>query len=59
MAMHEMRLLLAAMLFNFDLELCEKSRDWADQKSYALWIKTPLLVRARPVTAHDRHPHNT
>lgn len=54
MAMHEMRLLLATILFKFNLELCDESRDWANQKSYALWIKTPLLVRARPVATQDR-----
>lgn len=54
MAMHEMRLLMATMLFTFDLELCRESEGWIDQLSYALWIKGPLLVRAKPVAAQDR-----
>ncbi|KAJ4117491.1 hypothetical protein NW768_010854 [Fusarium equiseti] len=54
MAMHEMRLILAVLLFKFDLELEEESRDWADQKSFALWIKSPLMMRAKPVSTHSR-----
>jgi cytochrome P450 len=54
MAMHEMRLILATLLFNFDFELCSESRNWADQRSFALWIKNPLMVRATPVTTHAR-----
>ncbi|KAK2674259.1 Cytochrome P450, E-class, group I [Fusarium oxysporum f. sp. vasinfectum] len=54
MAMHEMRLILATLLFKYDLELCEESRNWADQKSFALWIKTPLMMRAKPVATHTR-----
>lgn len=53
MAMHEMRLILATLMFKFDFELCDESpgRDWAVQKSFALWIKKPLRVRAKPVFA--------
>lgn len=54
MATHEMRLILATMLFTFDLELCNESEKWINQKSYALWIKDPLMVRAKPVAAQDR-----
>ncbi|GKU06478.1 cytochrome p450 monooxygenase [Fusarium langsethiae] len=54
MAMHEIRLMLATLVFNFDFELCEESRNWADQKAFALWIKNPLMVRATPVTTHAR-----
>ncbi|CAG9940080.1 unnamed protein product [Clonostachys rosea f. rosea IK726] len=48
MAMHEMRLLLATILFKYDLELSDESRDWSAQKAFALWIKKPLLIRATP-----------
>lgn len=54
MAMHEMRLFLATLLFKFNLELCEGCENWADQKSYALWIKDPLRVRATPLGAQER-----
>ncbi|KAI5921296.1 cytochrome P450 [Camillea tinctor] len=50
MAWHEMRLLLTKVLFNFDLELCDESRNWTDQKVYILWEKHPLMCRAVPVT---------
>ncbi|RYO79135.1 hypothetical protein DL764_010045 [Monosporascus ibericus] len=55
MAWHEMRLLLSKVLFNFDLQLCDESRDWADQKVYILWQKKPLMCRAVQVTT-TRHP---
>lgn len=45
MAMHEMRLMLAAVLLNFDMQLDEQSRYWLDQKTYALWMKSPLMCR--------------
>jgi cytochrome P450 len=48
MAMHEMRLIMTTLLLEFDLELCEVSKDWANQKSFVLWIKGPLMVRATP-----------
>ncbi|POS72772.1 hypothetical protein DHEL01_v208832 [Diaporthe helianthi] len=54
MAMHEMRLILATLIFKFDFELCSESRNWAAQKSFALWIKTPLMARARPVSVQNR-----
>lgn len=49
MAWHEMRLLLAKVLYNLDLELCDESRDWIDQKVYLLWQKKPLMCRTIPV----------
>jgi hypothetical protein len=50
---HEIRLLLAKVLYNFDLELCEESREWIErQKVYALWVKVPLMVRVTPVVAN-------
>ncbi|KAI0889808.1 cytochrome P450 [Annulohypoxylon maeteangense] len=45
LAWHEMRLLLSKVIFNFDLELCDKSEDWFDQKIYVLWAKKPLMCR--------------
>ncbi|KAI0106434.1 cytochrome P450 [Nemania sp. FL0031] len=54
MAWREMRLLLAKVIFNFDLYLCDKSRDWADQKVYILWEKKPLRCRVTPASTVDR-----
>jgi cytochrome P450 len=49
MAMHEMRLILASVMLRFDLELCERSQNWLDQKTYALWMKNPLLCKVTRV----------
>ncbi|KAI0018204.1 cytochrome P450 [Xylariomycetidae sp. FL0641] len=49
MAMHEMRLTLAALVWSYDLELCPESIDWPDQQAFALWLRNKLLVRLTPV----------
>ncbi|CAG8948790.1 hypothetical protein HYFRA_00001912 [Hymenoscyphus fraxineus] len=51
LAIAEMRLILAKILWNFDLELMPESRDWDNQKTYALWEKTPLMVKLTARTA--------
>ncbi|KAI1776940.1 cytochrome P450 [Hypoxylon cercidicola] len=48
LAYHEMRLILARVLWNFDLELCDESRNWTDQRVFVVWEKPPLVVRVRP-----------
>jgi cytochrome P450 len=48
MAWHEMRMVLVKLLWNFEFELAEGMGGWAEkQRSYAIWEKGPLLVRAR------------
>ncbi|KAH7020684.1 cytochrome P450 [Macrophomina phaseolina] len=49
LAYHEMRIILAKVLWHFDLELSPESENWTDQKVWILWDKVPLLVRAKPV----------
>ncbi|KAH9877150.1 hypothetical protein IAQ61_002513 [Plenodomus lingam] len=49
MAYHEMRLLIAKVFFNFDIELCPESRDWSDQRTFVLWQKKPLMCRLKAV----------
>lgn len=45
----EMRLILARVLWNFDLKLAEDCRNWiGDQKIYFLWEKGPLNVHLTP-----------
>ena len=44
-----MRLILARMLFAFDMQLCPESKDWDDQLSWIQWDKKPLLVKLRPL----------
>lgn len=44
-----MRLILARVIWNFDLEIDEKSRRWAaDARLYTLWDKPPLYVHLTP-----------
>lgn len=46
----EMRLILARMLWNFDIKIADDSRDWAGrQKIYLLWEKGPLNAYLKPV----------
>ena len=46
----EMRLILAHIIFNFDLELVEKDKDWMkDMKVYGFWEKPELMVKLTPV----------
>jgi cytochrome P450 len=50
LAYAEMRLIIARLLWNFDLELEEKSRRWIDgMKMFTLWEKPPLFVKLKPV----------
>jgi len=43
-----MRLILAKMIWSFDLELDPKSDDWMKRcKVFGLWKKPALLVRVR------------
>ncbi|KAF2852264.1 cytochrome P450 monooxygenase-like protein [Plenodomus tracheiphilus IPT5] len=49
MAHHEMRLLIAKVLYNFDLELCPESKDWSDQRTFILWQKKPLMCKLTAV----------
>ncbi|KAH8819269.1 cytochrome protein [Xylogone sp. PMI_703] len=44
----EMRLLIALVLWHFDLELCPVSNDWAKQKVFLLWEKPQLMVKLIP-----------
>ncbi|KAJ4389106.1 hypothetical protein N0V93_006568 [Gnomoniopsis smithogilvyi] len=45
----EMRLILARVLWNFDMKLADESKNWiADQKIFLLWEKPPLNVYLTP-----------
>ena len=49
LAYAEMRFILARMFWNFDFEIAEPSRDWADGlKSWLIWEKRPLQVYLKP-----------
>ncbi|RYP69226.1 hypothetical protein DL771_006194 [Monosporascus sp. 5C6A] len=50
LAYAEMRLILAKIVWNFDMALDNDSKDWLNnQKCYILWAKPPLNVRLTPV----------
>jgi hypothetical protein len=44
-----MRLILAHIIFNFDMELVDERDEWMNQDIYLLWKKKPLNVYLRPV----------
>lgn len=45
-----MRLILARVLYDFDLELAPQSEGWLEtQKAYSLWNKPPLEIKLTPV----------
>lgn len=45
MAYHEMRLILAKLLYTFDIQLCKESEEWNDQKTFLMWDKGPLYCQ--------------
>jgi cytochrome P450 len=50
LAYAEMRLVLARMVFEFDMELAERSKNWLKQaQAYTIWKKTELYLRLTPV----------
>lgn len=51
MAYHEMRLILAKVIYNFDLEMVPESEGWLNQQVFTLWHKTPLMVKVKTVSA--------
>jgi cytochrome P450 len=50
MAWHEMRLLLAKLIFNFDIS-SDVGDDWADQHVYVIWHRKLLICQLRDATA--------
>ncbi|KAE8138900.1 cytochrome P450 [Aspergillus pseudotamarii] len=53
LAYSEMRLILALMIFHFDLQLSEDSQDWIRQKNILMWQRGPLNVHLTPI--HRNH----
>ena len=47
LAEHEMRVIMACVMWNFDLELCPESKNWKEQKSHFLWEKGPLMCKIK------------
>ena len=50
LAYAEMRVILARLLWNFDIELCEESNNWAEGiKVFMIYQRPPLRVKLTPV----------
>ncbi|EUC27100.1 hypothetical protein COCCADRAFT_10212 [Bipolaris zeicola 26-R-13] len=45
LAYNEMRVILARVLWNFDLTLSPESSSWDKQKAFSFWEKGPLMVQ--------------
>lgn len=45
MAYHEMRIILARILWDFDLELGDRMEGWERQTIFGIWEKPPLMVK--------------
>jgi hypothetical protein len=43
-----MRLILALIIFNFDMKIADESQDWIAQKNFLMWQKGPLKVYLTP-----------
>ncbi|GAP90980.1 putative isotrichodermin C-15 hydroxylase [Rosellinia necatrix] len=49
LAYAEMRLILARVIYDFDLRMADESKDWIErQKAYTLWDRVPLNVYLTP-----------
>ncbi|KAL2062039.1 hypothetical protein VTL71DRAFT_6305 [Oculimacula yallundae] len=44
LAYAEMRLIIAKIIWNFDMQLVT-GKDWPEQKSYMVWEKKPLMIK--------------
>ncbi|PTB50357.1 hypothetical protein M431DRAFT_541147 [Trichoderma harzianum CBS 226.95] len=59
MAMRETQLILARLLFKFNIEICdglEGTSDWDEQNAYVLWEKKPLMCRLTLASGHMSSP---
>ncbi|KAI1381331.1 benzoate 4-monooxygenase cytochrome P450 [Hypoxylon crocopeplum] len=49
----ETRVILAKLIYNFDIELMPECTNWLEtQKNYIAWHKPPLMVKLTPVGTH-------
>jgi cytochrome P450 len=54
LARFELKIILARVLWNFDLELCEESRGWMEkQRFYIAAARPELMVRLKPAVKFD------
>ncbi|KAL7916750.1 putative cytochrome P450 oxygenase [Trichoderma velutinum] len=55
LAYNEMRVILARLIWNFDVVLCEEAKEWDQQKSYTLWEKRQLLCTLRDIRSTEQN----
>lgn len=53
MAWAEMRLILARLVWTFDIKAAREVEDWNRQQSQMVWAKEPFEVRLRRRSVHD------
>ncbi|MCJ1270923.1 hypothetical protein MMC22_010820 [Lobaria immixta] len=41
----EMRLIITRLLWNFDIALCDESKEWTDQDVYLMWHRPALMMQ--------------
>ncbi|KHN94126.1 cytochrome P450 ClCP1 [Metarhizium album ARSEF 1941] len=54
LAYAEMRLILARVVYNFDMKLASESSGWLNQRAFTLWEKNPLMVYLTPRTDKEK-----
>ncbi|KAF1998245.1 cytochrome P450 [Amniculicola lignicola CBS 123094] len=47
LAYFEIKSTIARLVWNFDMEICEESKSWIQQKVFLVWEKGPLWVKLR------------
>ncbi|KAF2970121.1 hypothetical protein GQX73_g3426 [Xylaria multiplex] len=52
LAWHEMRLMLAKLVYEFDIE-SDAGPDWLDQNVYVIWDRKPLICRFKDTTPRE------
>lgn len=45
LAYHEMRLVMAAVMLSFDIELSKEADDWVNHKCHILWEKPAMMAK--------------
>lgn len=58
LAYFDMRLVLARLLFHFDLEWTPQCEDWEKQQAFNLWVRKPLMIRLTPRTKAKSNPNH-
>lgn len=49
LAYAEIRLVLARLVWNFDMEICDEDKNWVvEQRAYTVWEKPDLRMWLKP-----------